>query len=978
MRKNKFVATLLVFAILFLIIPTSTLAGNERVTINNTSINETLLSIDKTTVPAAIDEEQAEERGHAYRLYDEEPNLNTVIFQNNDGTNTLYLFDYPVKYVNETNETKDISLEFTVGAEKDGTFVSDGNVKTQFPRTITDGITLNYENINIVMIPQGAKDSSAKRSDDNKTLTYAYDDNTDLEYSLTYLGYKEDIVVKKYTGQIEYSFIIYTNGLTLKETDSAYDLIDEKGEIKACIGEVVIFTADELNNTFGRMSHKIIKENQEYLLTIYVDADYLKDDKTAYPIRIDPTIEINYTNNGAGAIEDVTLNSLSGSDGSSGSLTIGYRETYGISRILMRFPGLNLSGITSADQITSASVEVRDLMCEGTSMLTYCYVFNGNTWSESTANWNNVSPSSYVSQQGNGVTISYSNGANLNPTHRYSYNITSAVKAWKNGTYSQNKGIMIKSANAVENGTVYNSKTLCSYNRSSSYRPSLVINYTGSSGGGSSFSTATTLSLNTSTSVIIASANVKRYFKYTPTTTGFFTFESSSVTSGDPYAWLYNSSQTQLLTNDDGAGYPNFRITYHLKSGQTYYFAAGCYNTGTGSYTVKLTSNGAYNEASISTKVYYMKNMSSGKVVDIDGPGAQEWIHQWTFHAGSQSKWTIQKQSDGYYTIRSEYGSKYYIGISNTSVGSNNIKLYSNISDSTRWKIYQNSAGELLFEPKNAPGRILNAPNNNTAAKLQLAWAVSIQKNSKWKNFEHKYNYTIKNYYDQGYDVRFSNASSLMAEYQAVCSNIFLEVFGIGTSSSIQSYTSCADDCTGTPVTIGDTTTGCSGWHLFVNHKSSNQIRSDLISQFGNGTTTTSRVAWTGHLLDTGSSNSVSSSHTVVMTIGMVTDGSNNNLGAAVIRRERIYTLLHESSHQLGAPDHYCYDTSSSNCNNPTNDCWRCDNGLSSPPTCVMSSRWSDLETRLNNGTLSGNYCAQCRSSTHSLGIVRHLNNHHK
>ena len=71
-------------------------------------------------------------------------------------------------------------------------------------------------------------------------------------------------------------------------------------------------------------------------------------------------IEIN-TN---GSIEDVTINSSAGSSGSSGSLYVGKRSSFGISRTLMKFPGLNLTAIDEAYQIISASVEIRDLLCE--------------------------------------------------------------------------------------------------------------------------------------------------------------------------------------------------------------------------------------------------------------------------------------------------------------------------------------------------------------------------------------------------------------------------------------------------------------------------------------------------------------------------------------------------------------------------------------------------------------------------------------
>lgn len=92
----------------------------------------------------------------------------------------------------------------------------------------------------------------------------------------------------------------------------------------------------------------------------------------------------------------------------------------------------------------------------------------------------------------------------------------------------------------------------------------------------------------------------------------------------------------------------------------------------------------------------------------------------------------------------------------------------------------------------------------------------------------------------------------------------------------------------------------------------------------------------------------------------------------------RINTLLHEISHQLGAVDHYCYDITSSDCDNPTNDCYRCDHGLTSPPTCIMSARFADIENIVLSGNSSILYCDQCKSSTHTYGIPAHLKKHHK
>ena len=326
------------------------------------------------------------------------------------------------------------------------------------------------------MVPAltGNKAPAAIRSADNKKITYNLDSTTAYVYELTYAGYKEDIVVKKYTGQTEYMFKLYTNGLTLTKINETYCLTDSEGEIKATVGDVIIFTADERNNTFGSMTYQTVRQNQEYIITIHVDADYLKDPKTVYPIRIDPTIEIRYSNNGAGAIEDVTINSNAGSDGSSTSLLIGKRNTYGISRVLLKVPALTFDAIPYAASITSATIAIRDIMCQSSSLDIYCHKFLGGTWTESTASWSSVNPNSYGSYL-DMHTVSYSNGVAQPTDHSYAFDITYLVREWYSSSSAQNMGVIFKAADEVENASAHNHKTFGSY--SSSYRPVFTLVY---------------------------------------------------------------------------------------------------------------------------------------------------------------------------------------------------------------------------------------------------------------------------------------------------------------------------------------------------------------------------------------------------------------------------------------------------------------------------------------------------------------------
>ena len=465
-------------------------SGLEDLIAGVSSVEDIYGKLARDTVPEIIGYDYAISKTHIKRLYEaEDEDLNRVVFLNADGTQTAYIFDFPVKYIDEKGAIKDITLDIADGNTPGQFETAGGSSVTTFSRNASDGIGLVGNNTVLSLVPHipvtrsGAAlssstkitaSSTAKRID-NKTVSYEYDSKTTIEYSLTYTGFKEDIVVNEYTGQTEYDFTLFTNGLELTEIDGSFYLVDEENVVKATLGDIIIFTADEKNNTMGNLTAKTVAAGQEYLLTIVVDPEFLSSEDTVYPIRIDPTVEICYDNNGAGAIADVTLNSNSGSSGTSGSLSVGLRETYGISRILMKFPGLNLSSLENNITITNATVEIRDLMCEGTGLDVSCYVFSGNTWDESTANWSNVSPNSISTFLSSNV-ISYANGTQQAIAHRYSFDITQAVEGWRTGNYNPNKGIIFKGPSSVENGSTYNCKTIASYNRASN-KPSLSVTY---------------------------------------------------------------------------------------------------------------------------------------------------------------------------------------------------------------------------------------------------------------------------------------------------------------------------------------------------------------------------------------------------------------------------------------------------------------------------------------------------------------------
>lgn len=601
-RITKSVAWILTFCILFSYLPASAVAvGQEEpsaeapreITLSDViagvaTIEDLYGKLDESVVPDAIGYEEAVKKLHVARLYEEEGNdLNKVIFLNADGSKTMYTFDYPVKYQTAAGEIQDISLDIADSLSTDAAFVSaSADAVTTFSANLSDGISLSGNGVNIDLVPLLPTTSSGNNMAqtgsmgatsgnltlhtairlDEKTVSYYYDDKTTIEYSLTYTGFKEDIVVSEYTGQTEYSFLLNTGGYALEEIGGSYFLVDDAGNVKATIGDIIIFTADERNNALGQIVPTTIREKEQYLLTIVIDEAYLADENTAYPIRIDPTVEITYAEDGAGKIEDATVYSAGGTTTTLGSIFVGNKQNGGIARILMKFPGLDLSNLGENVYIESASVSLRDLLCEATPLAVSCYVYCGGTWNEEDGvTWDETIEKydEYLSTYLDTQTISYTNGAALSNPHRYNFDITEAVQGWYDGDYDQNKGIIFKADASVENGSTYNWKTISSYNRGS-YEPRLTVTYNNDN-----------IQLVSEGTYYINNLETGKYLKYT---------SSNAVGASGLLSTLGNSIQWELCSLENGT------YAFRAASNPTLYLGVPKYFDSNGDIVIETVS----------------------------------------------------------------------------------------------------------------------------------------------------------------------------------------------------------------------------------------------------------------------------------------------------------------------------------------------------------------------------------------------------
>lgn len=94
-----------------------------------------------------------------------------------------------------------------------------------------------------------------------------------------------------------------------------------------------------------------------------------------------------------------------------------------------------------------------------------------------------------------------------------------------------------------------------------------------------------TLSAGETKTSVIRNEGERYTYKITPSKSGYYAFWSQG--SADTKASLCNSQMEELTYNDDGVD-TNFRITWELTAGETYYLHTLFYGTATGSFPVSM------------------------------------------------------------------------------------------------------------------------------------------------------------------------------------------------------------------------------------------------------------------------------------------------------------------------------------------------------------------------------------------------------
>ncbi len=222
-----------------------------------------------------------------------------------------------------------------------------------------------------------------------------------------------------------------------------------------------------------------------------------------------------------------------------------------------------------------------------------------------------------------------------------------------------------------------------------------------------------------------------------------------------------------------------------------------------------------------------------------------------------------------------------------------------------------------------------------------------------------KYVMSQYHYYDQGYDERFKNVAQKISEYADVLNDVMMANFKLRVFYSISPYTSVADNCKIMSYglvdlnNLGNSCPQTSG-HYSDSCLLSDNVRDDLRNQFGRGGGSISKVVWIGHIMkDNARSNAIVGNGDIIMTpYGTIGQTETE------IREDRVYTLVHETSHQFGIYDHYCKEDYQGPLLRCTNthciDCY----GNGESKDCIMYKR-ENIEEEM----FTELYCDACKEN---------------
>ncbi len=361
-------------------------------------------------------------------------------FLNEDGTITLNVYDEAVHY-KKGNEYVEIDNHLE---EKNNKIENKENdFKVSFNKD-TFLINISKEDYFINMRLRKDKKLDKVSFKENQIIYYEVMPGIDFKYDLVGKTAKETIVIKTPIANLEkIDFLLETN-LNLKLNDNKVLALDEFGNT------IYEFNAPYMiddKQEFGRCHYELEREDDIYILNMYMDSKWLSN--ASYPVLIDPTI----TGESGGVYDTYIYPGDTGVNRNSHEyLKVGVDSNNVKYRILTKF---DLPKIGTGSQVINATAIFHsyknDYYPSGQHLtapnkIATIHEVTSN-WNENTATWETMNNKCYARiesylEMRRGI-ISYDGGTTGTVTlSANEFDVTSLVKKWYSGT--PNYGFLIK------------------------------------------------------------------------------------------------------------------------------------------------------------------------------------------------------------------------------------------------------------------------------------------------------------------------------------------------------------------------------------------------------------------------------------------------------------------------------------------------------------------------------------------------------
>lgn len=250
------------------------------------------MRVEDVELPETITLETARQKGHVNRLYEQETDLQTVIFQNQSGNMTAYIYDRPVKYIDANGTVRDKDTAIAVSPLAGYAYaMTDNSVRVYFASNATDGVMVQYGDAAIIMRAEPSLlVSTVSLGDEDNVVLYnhAFGARTVLRYQTQLNGVKEDIILLSNVGKNTFNFHLTMQGVTPVEENGEWKLINENDET------VMTFSRIKINDSAGKTVYgtlDIVPAANGYTMTVTAPQEFLSASDTVYPVYIDPTVQ---------------------------------------------------------------------------------------------------------------------------------------------------------------------------------------------------------------------------------------------------------------------------------------------------------------------------------------------------------------------------------------------------------------------------------------------------------------------------------------------------------------------------------------------------------------------------------------------------------------------------------------------------------------------------------------------------------------